>query len=126
MITRRHSALRTEILNLLRQHHLLSAAQISTQLSQQRRVNKTSVYRALEILLEQGSISRQSLLPDGETQYELSEQHHDHFVCTRCGRVTEIRCSIPAPSVPADYLVETHRLTLYGQCRNCRGELDRD
>lgn len=120
MTTRRHSTLRAEILRLLKDHHLLSAPEIVEGLLPTRPVNKTSVYRALEILKEQGLINQQSLL-ESESKYELSQDHHDHLVCLNCGRVESIECAIQLPETKS-FAPKFHHLTIYGTCRDCSQE----
>lgn len=119
MTTRRKSALRTQILSLLRQHHLLSAPQLVERLrASGREVNKTSVYRALDILAEDRLVTKKTL--DSEAMYEVADHHHDHIVCTNCGAVESVDCVFQLPELPRGYTVEDHTLTLYGRCPNCR------
>lgn len=103
---------------ILRQDHLLSAPNLLERLKDDKiTVNKTSVYRALEVLQEQGFVSKKVLKE--EVLYELSGHHHDHIVCTNCGLVRSIDCAFEAPSLPAGYVLEDHSLTLYAKCPDC-------
>ncbi len=119
MIARRQSLLRTEIINLLRKHHLFSAPEILGELLIMRKVNKTSVYRSLEILLEQALIVRHDFTGQ-ETKYELAERHHDHFVCLNCHQVEEIDCALNLPTLIDGKSIQSHELNLYGRCQNCQ------
>jgi Fe2+ or Zn2+ uptake regulation protein len=113
-----HTPLRKAILSLLNEHHLLTAPALLERLSTQGMdVNKTSVYRALETLLKQREISRTSF-GQNDILYELASNHHDHWVCTTCGRVEEMACVTNLPA-PAELTVEHHQVTLYGTCQNC-------
>ena len=29
---------------------------------------------------------------DGLTRYEIAQEHHDHLVCTKCGKIVEFEC----------------------------------
>lgn len=119
MITRRKSALRSHVLQLLRQHHLLSTPQLIDFLAKNgHNVNKTSVYRALEVLTEQGQIDKKTI--DAETVYELIGHHHDHLICTNCGTIEAVECALALPELPHGYQLEDHTLTLYGRCPNCQ------
>lgn len=64
-----------EILVFLKQHGVL--------------VNKTTVYREMEFLLEKGVVSA-VFLDEKHTKYELNLGHHHHLVCRECGNIEEI------------------------------------
>ena len=62
-----------------------------------------------------------------QTRYEhVNEgEHHDHLVCTRCGAITEFENETIEKlqgEVAAGYgfIIETHKLELYGVCARCR------
>ena len=110
--------LRESILELLSGHHFLSAYQILNLLKQQSIVvNKTSVYRALEILIHQQKVFRQ-LLNSQSVVYERCDNHHDHLICLNCGLVKNIPCHQTTPAVN-DFTVEFHALNFYGYCDSC-------
>jgi Fe2+ or Zn2+ uptake regulation protein len=116
---KRSTPLKKYILDLLGQHHLLSASQIVEHLHLVgQKVNKTSVYRNLESFLEDNLICQQSF--DDKIVYELHHDHHDHVVCRSCGKVEETPCQIAVPSVLTGYTIDHHHLTLYGVCQSCQ------
>lgn len=109
------------ILKTLGQQHLLSAPELVEQLHRQgRTVNKTSVYRALDKLLEQNLLCQHNL-QDDSIVYELRTDHHDHIVCTSCGRIQKADCPVTIPTNVSGYLTNHHHLTLYGICPSCQG-----
>lgn len=113
--------MRTHILALLRRNHLLSAAQLIQKIKEAgHTVNKTSVYRALEILGEQQLIVRKLL--EDEALFELAGHHHDHIVCTNCGTVESIECALTLPQTPKGFTIQDHTITLYGLCPNCQSK----
>lgn len=117
----RPAVVRQQILELLEKYHLLSATQLLEHLSTQGQgVNKTSVYRALEGLIADELLSRVQL-ENGQQMYERANHHHDHVVCTSCGRVDALDCQLPAEigQVPG-YEVQAHQLTVYGVCEACQ------
>lgn len=117
-----HTPLRKTILSLLKEHHLLTAPALLERLGTQgMKVNKTSVYRALETLLKQQEISRLSF-GQNDILYELASNHHDHWVCTTCGRVEEVACLTNLPT-PPELHVEHHQVTLYGTCQMCASSI---
>lgn len=55
-------------------------------------VSRATLYRLLS-QLERLGLLRKVLLSEGHSHYELAltQEHHCHLVCSRCGRVVEIR-----------------------------------
>ncbi len=89
-------------------------------------IGYATVYRSLKLFAEAG-IANEIRFGDGQTRYEhvIEGEHHDHLVCTRCGAITEFENeSIEKlqAEVAAGYgfLIETHKLELYGICAKCR------
>lgn len=81
-------------------------------------VNKTSVYRAIDKMLEDGELCRHSF--GGNTvHYELRDHHHDHAVCESCGTVQVISCVDEEPVIPG-FKVGHHHATYFGLCAVCQ------
>ena len=90
------------------------------------RVGRATVFRTLDLLLAIGLIERIDL-PDGDHAYVACQpsRHHHHVVCTGCGRSTdiadaELRAMIATIGHATGYVIERHRLELYGRCARCR------
>jgi len=89
-------------------------------------IGYATVYRTLKLFAEAG-IAREMQFGDGQTRYEHVEEgeHHDHLVCTRCGSIEEFE-NETIEHLQAEiaksrgFLIERHRLELYGICGNCR------
>lgn len=114
-----HRQLTTKILELLTTHHLLSPLDMVTLLDTGKTgYNKTSVYRALEKLQTAGVICKHTFATN-EAVYELREHHHDHLVCSQCGRISTAECHITVPEDIDGFKVDHHHLTLFGKCYNC-------
>ncbi len=108
------------ITNLLHRHHLMSAPAMVEKLhAQDKKVNKTTVYRALEKLENTGLVCKHNL-HDNELVYELRLHHHDHLICTNCGKVEVTDCQIHLPAEVNGFSVEHHHLSIYGLCQKCR------
>ncbi len=107
------------ILQLLQDKHVLAGPDIVSGLAENGfRVNKTSVYRALDRLMEKGEICRLSL-GEQTVVYELRNHHHDHAVCQKCGRVRTIECSLLSlPSIEG-FVIDHHHATYFGVCVSC-------
>lgn len=90
-----------------------------------RRINLSSVYRALHLFCRL-DVVRRLQLGDGASRYELAEAyrgHHHHRVCDACGRIEDVsRCPLgddALRALGADFAVRAHSLELFGLCRRC-------
>ena len=92
------------------------------------RVGVASVYRALEVLEEEGLVQRFDV-GDSAARYEPalpSGEHHHHLVCERCGEVTAfedegLERAISRLARRVDYAIDGHDVTLTGKCPECSG-----
>ncbi|MBI5526578.1 MAG: transcriptional repressor [Deltaproteobacteria bacterium] len=92
-------------------------------------VSLTTVYRNLSLLVQAGIIRRTDVddgVRSGGARYEhiWGHTHHDHLVCSRCGKRVEF--SYPAIDVLQDavarehgFVLERHSLELVGVCPDC-------
>lgn len=84
-----------------------------------------TVYRALDALRRDG-LADAVAFADGRARFELTDEgrHHHHLVCVSCGTVTRLEdCAVPAMGPAArrqGFSVTSHRLELFGYCRDCR------
>jgi Fur family ferric uptake transcriptional regulator len=108
-------------------HHHISAEEILTRLRAGRRpVGKATVYRTLELMREAGLI-REHDFNEGFKRYEPrpTRPHHEHLVCTRCGKVIEFVSSaidrVESEVAALHRFAPTHhRVEIYGLCEDCR------
>ena len=89
-------------------------------------IGYTTVYRTMKLLCDAG-LAHERNFDDGITRYEIEHEHHDHLVCTRCGKIIEFECrSIESTqdriAMEHNFLVLRHRHELYGHCSECRDE----
>ena len=88
-------------------------------------VNITTVYRTLELLVEEGLVRRTDL-GSSRSFYEPAHEHpHHHVVCERCGAVAHVHddaLGTLAESVESasGYALGEREITLFGLCRDCR------
>lgn len=91
-------------------------------------VGHTTVYRTLKLLTEAG-LAREVRFGDNKTYYEhhYNHEHHDHMICTECGRVIEFFS--PEIEDLQDEMAEKfgfrpthHSLRLWGVCFECRNQ----
>jgi len=96
-----------------------------------RRIGLVTVYRTLKLLKDAG-LAHERQFGDGRALFEhaSSERHHDHIICTECGKITEFEnCDIEALQEQVarrlGFTLRYHKLELYGLCRTCRGTASR-
>lgn len=90
------------------------------------RVGYATVYRTVRLLRECG-LAAERHFHDGEARFEnvAAEQHHDHLICERCGRIvefsnTEIEELQERVAQKLDFVISGHKMELYGICGDCR------
>ncbi|MDQ3008324.1 MAG: transcriptional repressor [bacterium] len=106
------------LLELLKQHHLITVSDMLQLLKKQGHgFNKTSVYRALEQLLTDNTVCRH-YFADAQAQYELQDDH-THLVCESCGKVELAECTFTQPAKVKNFTVDHHHVTLVGHCGAC-------
>ncbi|HEX8949756.1 MAG TPA: transcriptional repressor [Dissulfurispiraceae bacterium] len=90
------------------------------------KVSRASVYRTIPLLIESGLIEEVERT-DKHAHYEkvLSDRHHDHMICTKCGKVIEFYS--PTLEMLQNELCERerfhsirHHLEIIGYCESCR------
>jgi len=89
-------------------------------------VGYTTVYRTMKLLCDAG-LANERHFDDGITRYEIEHEHHDHLVCTRCGKIIEFDCEMIESAQERiaksyDFRVLRHRHELYGHCASCRDD----
>ena len=87
-----------------------------------RKVSLTSVYRALNTLVELCLIKPLNF-NDGHIRYEHAiDDHHHHFICTSCKNVKDIDlCPLENKeySLLDKCTIEYHSFELFGTCERC-------
>ncbi len=89
------------------------------------RVSVATVYRTMKLLGESG-LAHARNFGDGQTRYEaaVGRHHHDHLICTRCGKIVEfeddrIEHLQDAVAKKHGFQVRSHKLEMYGLCESC-------
>lgn len=84
-----------------------------------------TVYRTLSLLEESDMVTSLSFGAQGK-KYELgAKQHHDHFICTQCGSITEfvdeqIEERQRKIAEELGFLMQDHSMQIYGICMECQ------
>jgi Fur family ferric uptake transcriptional regulator len=87
-------------------------------------VNPSTIYRTLELLVDERLLLRTDLGSD-RAHYELAREHaHHHLVCERCGTVThfhdEVLGDLPKRiKRHSGYTLGDAEITLFGLCATC-------
>lgn len=92
------------------------------------KVSVATVYRTMKLLSDCG-LAHARNFGDGQTRYEaaIGRHHHDHLICTRCGAIVEfendrIEAMQDAVARKHGFRVTSHKMELYGLCKNCQRE----
>lgn len=113
-----------EVFQKSTQRHMTAEDVFRILLDERSDIGLATVYRVL-MQFEQAGILTRSNFESTKAVYELNEgQHHDHFVCTSCGKVEEfydpeIEKRQQEVALEKGWLVNDHSMALYGLCTSC-------
>jgi Fur family ferric uptake transcriptional regulator len=119
---------RTAILEVLEEaEQPLSAEQIFTSLQNNKvAISLSTVYRALDLMVEKDLVSRIDFAEEGKTLYEKTGGLHKHYLyCLGCNIMLPIKhCPLheyeKELQEDTGYDIVGHKLNVYGYCGNCR------
>ena len=82
-------------------------------------------YRTLNQLVEHGQVLELQLGDDAVARYDGNVGHHDHVVCTGCGRIGDLSVPLPGAVLAeaqerSGFAVTTYELQFLGRCSDCR------
>ena len=104
----------------------MTVAALHTMLVAERpRLALSTVYRTLELLEAQGTVSSRSEA-GGESAYVFcKDEHHHHAICRECGHVDEVDCAAieqfkNALRSQQQFELDDHSIEFYGRCARCR------
>lgn len=88
-------------------------------------VGIATVYRALSFLEEVDLITSITFGSDGKKFESNSKDHHDHLICTRCGKIiefldNEIEKRQDKIAKKNSFKILSHSMQLYGICKSCQ------
>ena len=116
---------RTKILDILQSNpdmHL-SADEIHNKLVEHNEsIGLATVYRVL-IQLEVAGLIQKNQFSDNQSSYEIKKQHHDHLICTKCGKIIEfmnddLETLQEKISDKYQFRLDSHVMTLFGVCKD--------
>ena len=90
------------------------------------KIGLATVYRTLALLTQSGLASELDF-GDGQKRYEhkFMHNHHDHMICTQCGKVIEFTHPIieklqEGVAKENKFTITSHKLDIFGICQNCK------
>ena len=97
----------------LRQEHVTAETMYHQLAKKDPHLGLATIYRTLNLFCEAGIAQARHF--GTQTQYDnISHKgHHDHLICTGCGTIVEV-------ATKNGFVIQTHRLELYGLCARCR------
>ena len=116
---------RTKILDILQSNpnmHL-SADEIHNKLVEHNEsIGLATVYRVLT-QLEVAGLIQKNQFSDNQSSYEIKKQHHDHLICTKCGKIIEfmnddLETLQEKISDKYQFRLDSHVMTLFGVCKD--------
>ncbi len=104
--------------------HITAEALFQSVREQHQSVGFTTVYRTMKLLCDAG-LAIERHFDDGVARYEIEHEHHDHLVCTRCGKIVEFECAMIEQAQDEigkryGFRLLRHRHELYGHCPDCQ------
>jgi len=94
-------------------------------LQQNEEIGLATIYRVLTQFEGAGLVTRHHF-EGGQAVFELNHgEHHDHLVCTSCGKVVELMDDVIEQhqnqiAKDNNFIISEHSLIIYGRCENCQ------
>jgi Fur family peroxide stress response transcriptional regulator len=87
------------------------------------RVSLGTVYRNLEVLVEEGLVDEVAV-PAGPSRYDANREPHHHFTCEHCGKIDDVSLKLAddvARRLRRKYRLSPRRFKIefYGLCEDC-------
>jgi len=92
-----------------------------------------TVYRTIRLLVDCGILMEHTF---GEKRgfFEVvaaDRQHHDHLICTSCGRIIEFQNNVIEAAQQQigqqyHFSIESHKLEIYGTCQQCQQQISKN
>lgn len=123
-LTRQRQAILDTFLMLPR--HVSAEELYEASTRKNRSIGLATVYRTLHLLCQAGIVQEREF-GDGQARYEIvsNHSHHDHLVCLGCAQIIEfenmdIENLQEQVAREHSFVIQRHRLELYGYCKSCQ------
>ncbi len=94
------------------------------------RMSMGTVYRNLQVLIEQGRINK---IDFGSTfdRFDANIEPHYHFICEQCGAIIDLDIPVDQNlnkiiTDSTSFVVNRHDIEFYGNCNQCRTEREKN
>ena len=116
---------RTKILDILQSNpdmHLSADDIYNKLVDHKESIGLATVYRVLT-QLEVAGLIQKNQFSDNQSSYEIKKQHHDHLICTKCGKIIEfmnddLETLQEKISDKYQFRLDSHVMTLFGVCKD--------
>lgn len=83
-----------------------------------------TVYNNLRVFKDAGLV-KELTYGDSSSRFDANMEDHYHIICRDCGKITDFEYPMlteveKKAAEKTGYLVETHRMEVYGVCPDCR------
>jgi len=87
-------------------------------------IGKSTIYRNLKQLAEDGAIKQIVMDMDGVVRYDKNPAPHNHFICETCGRIFDIDMGLDDDVVGIiedkyGLKINRHAIEFFGACPYC-------
>ena len=125
-----YSRQREEIINVIKNSYEHPTAEMvyMTVKSKDPAVSRSTVYRNLGMLVENGYLNRISMIV-GPDRYDYIRESHNHVVCLKCGKIFDIDFDFKYKKLKTKVKEETgieiseKGITLEGICDSCKNNV---
>jgi Fur family ferric uptake transcriptional regulator len=124
----RHTRQRSVILDtfLAAEKHITAEDLHNTLNKTNPEIGYATVHRNLKLMCDSG-LAEEIKIGGKKARYEqkFGHEHHDHLICVKCGRFTEVRDERierlqDELARAKGFNPQRHKLEIYGMCRKCR------
>ncbi|MDY0052707.1 MAG: Fur family transcriptional regulator [Aliarcobacter sp.] len=113
---------------LLKAQDHLTAEEVYNEIKkeyQESNIGIATVYRALSFLEDVDLIASIAFGTDGKKYESNAKSHHDHLICTSCGKIIEffddeIEKRQDKIAKKNKFKITSHSMQLYGTCETCQ------
>lgn len=96
-------------------------------IKQEPKISRSTVYRNINILVEQGIIQK-IMMATGPNRYDYLHKEHYHAVCKVCGKVFDFCYDFEKEKIAksmkqqANIDIDVNSITIHGICQKCKSK----
>lgn len=124
-----YSKQREVILDVIKNSRMHPTAEeiYSLVIKQEPKISRSTVYRNINILVEQ-SIIQKIMMATGPDRYDYLHQKHYHAICKVCGKVFNFYYDFEKKNLinnikkQTNVDIDVNSITIYGICKKCKSK----